>query len=130
MNVTSCAKFALVALPERACAPSYAAMEISVTAIVPGLMRTDSHIRAKFKGNRENEISLVQPRGFASRGFHERHAAYLIVKAARERKAQSIFPWNALLAAKIHAPLPNSTASLLSLVDRSFLPGAARRWGP
>jgi len=58
------------------------------------------------------------------------HAAYLIVKAARERKAQSIFPWNALLAAKIHAPLLNSTASLLSLVDRSFLPGAARRWGP
>src|SRR6185437_14046137 len=91
-------------------------MEISVTAIVPGLMRTGSHIRVKFKGNRENEISLVQPRGFASRGFHERHAAYLIVKAARERKAQSIFPWNALLAAKIHAPLPNSTASLLSLV--------------
>ena len=52
-------------------------MEISVTAIVPGLMRTGSHIRVKFKGNRENEISLVQPRGFASRGFHERHSCGL-----------------------------------------------------
>jgi len=106
-------------------------MEISVTAIVPGLMRTGSHIRAKFKGNRENEYRWFSlGASLPAVSMSATHAAYLIVKAARERKAQSIFPWNALLAAKIHAPLLNSTASLLSLVDRSFLLGAGAPWGP
>jgi len=46
---------------------------ISVTPIVPGLMRTGSHIRQVQRQSRKR-ISLVQPRGFAFRGFHERHS--------------------------------------------------------
>ncbi len=96
---------------------------ITVTTIVPGLMRTGSYFHALFKGD--------QPKEFAWFGLGDNlpgvsisaeRAAREIVAATRRGEAERILSLPANLLSLAHGILPGPTTELLRLVDRLFLP--------
>lgn len=110
---------------------------ISVTTVVPGLMRTGSYLHADFGGKQEAEFrwfALGSSAPYPVTVSAER-AAELIVDAARDRKAECIYPISAALAARFAGLFPGTTAAILGMVDRILpdppersteqLPGAA-----
>ncbi|MGI8741433.1 MAG: SDR family NAD(P)-dependent oxidoreductase [Bryobacteraceae bacterium] len=118
----SCAKFAAVALSEglRAELASYG---IKVVTIVPGLMRTGSHLNAQFKGAHEREFAWFSV-GAASPlvSIGAERAARAIVLSAKRGDAENILSLPANLLARLHGALPELTIPILSLMDRFFLP--------
>jgi NAD(P)-dependent dehydrogenase (short-subunit alcohol dehydrogenase family) len=93
---------------------------ITVTTVVPGLMRTGSHLHAEFGGNQEAEyrwfaLGASAPWPVA---ISAERAARLIVRAARRGEAECIFPFTATLAARFSGALPGAAAQVLALVDR------------
>jgi short-subunit dehydrogenase len=114
----SCAKFAAVGLSEGLRA-ELARDGISVTTIVPGLMRTGSHENAFFKGQPNAEFgwfSLGASLPFIS--MDAERAASQIVEAAKEGSAERILSLPATVAARVHGVFPGLTADFLGLVNR------------
>jgi NAD(P)-dependent dehydrogenase (short-subunit alcohol dehydrogenase family) len=117
------AKFAAVGLSEGLRA-ELAASGIVVTTIVPGLMRTGSHLNAYFKGEQEKEFTwfgLGASLPFIS--MDAERAAKQIVRAVRRGESERTFTIPANLAARFHGLFPGLTADLLGLVERLVLPG-------
>lgn len=101
---------------------------ICVTTVSPGLMRTGSHINAKFKGQQDLEFtwfSLGATLPLVSIGAER--AARQIVAAAQERKAELTITLQARLAVIAQAVAPGLIARMLCLTN-SLLPKA--RWNP
>jgi short-subunit dehydrogenase len=118
----SCAKFAAVALSEGLRA-ELASSGIRVVTIVPGLMRTGSHLRAEFKGDHNHEyawFSAGAASWFASIGAER--AARSIVRATAKDEAERILSLPADLFAKLHGIFPGLTSEVLTLVNRFVLP--------
>src|SRR5215207_8184769 len=118
----SCAKFAAVGLSEGLRA-ELADTGISVTTVVPGLMRTGSHLNAEFGGEQEAEyrwfaLGASAPYPVA---IGADRAARLIVRAARRGQAECTYPLSAVIAARLTGLLPGATTNALAVVDR-FLP--------
>ncbi|HET7871087.1 MAG TPA: ketoacyl reductase, partial [Terriglobales bacterium] len=97
---------------------------INVLTVVPGLMRTGSHVNAFFKGRHEQEFSW-----FALSGTNPlfsvsaKHAAQRIVNATRRRQAEVIISPQAQLLARVHGAMPGLVIEALALVNR-LLPEA------
>lgn len=118
----NCAKFAAVGLSEGLRA-ELGRSKISVTTIVPGLMRTGSFINAVFKGRRTGEyawFSLASSLPLIS--MNAERAARQIVAASRKRKAEHIVGAPAKLAALFHGIFPGTTSNLLRAVNTLLLP--------
>ncbi len=116
----NCAKFAAVGLSEGLRA-ELAADGITVTTILPGEMRTGSHLHAEFGGPQETKTAEF--RWFAVGAslpvaVRADRAARTIVRAARRGKADHTFPPSALVATRLHGLFPGVTANVLSLVNR------------
>ncbi|HVW08500.1 MAG TPA: SDR family NAD(P)-dependent oxidoreductase, partial [Bryobacteraceae bacterium] len=117
----SCAKAAAVAFSEGL--RSEAARDgIRVTTVVPGLMRTGSHVNAVFKGKRLNEsgwfgISAALP----GLSIPASKAARGIVCAVRRGASETILGIPAVLLAKAHALFPGTMSRVLTTVN-SLLP--------
>jgi short-subunit dehydrogenase len=101
-----------------------AADGVSVTTVVPGLMRTGSHRAAKFSGGADHEFGwfallscLPVLSGSASR------AARAIVRAAEHRRPELVFTPAAKVAFRLHALAPATATRLLGLTSR-LLPAA------
>ena len=95
---------------------------ISVTTVYPGLMRTGSHINAKFKGQNNKEFalfSLSDATPLTSIGVER--AAAKIIQACADGDAELVITVQAKLAAKLYALAPELTLGLLGLTNR-FLP--------
>src|SRR5215207_5738776 len=123
----SCAKFAAVGFSEGLRA-ELADTGISVTTVVPGLMRTGSHLNAEFGGEQEAEyrwfaLGASAPYPVA---IGADRAARLIVRAARRGQAECTYPLSAVVAARLSGLLPGVTTNALALVDR-FLPQPPRQ---
>ena len=115
----SCAKFAAVGLSEGLRA-ELADTGISVTTVVPGLMRTGSHLNAEFGGKQDAEyrwfaLGASAPYPVA---IGADRAARLIVRAAKRGQAECTYPVSALVAARLTGLLPSATTNVLALVDR------------
>jgi short-subunit dehydrogenase len=98
---------------------------VSVTTVVPGLMRTGSHLRAEFSGRREEEFtwfSLGASLPLVS--MDAERAARRIIDAARRRKGELILTPLAQLAARGAAVSPELTGAALRVMQR-MLPDAA-----
>jgi short-subunit dehydrogenase len=122
----SCAKFAAVGFSEGLRA-EMARHRIKVTTVVPGLMRTGSHLNAYFKGKNEDEFtwfSLGATLPVAA--MSARRAARRIVAAIRRGQAELILTPQAKALAMIHGVAPGTTADLLAVVNR-LLPQAEGR---
>lgn len=114
----SAAKFATVGFSEGLTA-ELAAEGISVTTVVPGLMRTGSPVNAFFKGDAAREFAWFSL-GDATpvSAMNARRAARQIVAATRRRAITVTLTWQAKLLRLAHDLLPGPTMQLLSLVDR------------
>jgi NAD(P)-dependent dehydrogenase (short-subunit alcohol dehydrogenase family) len=123
----SCAKFAAVGFSEGLRA-ELADTGISVTTVVPGLMRTGSHLHAEFGGEQQAEyrwfaLGASAPYPVA---IGTDRAARLIVRAAKRGQADCTYPVSALVAARLSGLLPSATTNVLTLVDR-LLPQPPRQ---
>ena len=117
------AKFALVGFSE-GLAAELGSQGIHVTTVVPGLMRTGSHLNAFFKGDNRAEytwfgISASTP--FLA--MDASRAARRIVQAIRRGEAEVILGLPAKIAILAHDLAPGPTVRVLSAANR-FMPGA------
>ena len=115
-----CGKFALVGLSEGLRA-EVRKEGISVTTIVPGLMRTGSQTNAFYSGNAEAEWNWFTWSGTTPlTSMDAERAARRIVQAARRGEAEVTLTWQAKLLARTHGLAPGLTASMLGVVNRAL----------
>jgi short-subunit dehydrogenase len=114
------AKFAVTGLGEGLGA-ELPAEGIAVTLVIPGFMRTGSHIQARFTGTREQRegdfawfatgaSSLIAPPADK--------AARTIVNAIRRGEREVIFPWPFALVSALHGLAPATATRVLEVMDR------------
>ncbi len=119
----SCAKFAAVGFSEGLHA-ELKRFGINVLTVVPGLMRTGSHLNAQFKGRHESEFGWFALSGTnPMASISAKHAAQKIVRATCTNRAEVVISWQAKLLAEIHGTAPGLTQEALALVNR-LLPDA------
>lgn len=118
----SCAKFAAVALSE-GLRPELAPSGIKVHTIIPGLMRTGSHLNAQFKGDAPREFAwfgLGASLPLVSISIES--ASRQIVESVRQGTSERILGLPAQLAARVHALAPALSSTVLEWVNRLILP--------
>jgi len=118
----ACAKFAATALSEGLHA-ELAQQGIRVTTIIPGLMRTGSHLNALFKGQQAEEFtwfSLGATLPLIS--MDAERAARQIVEATQRGEAECILSLPAQGLARFHGLFPGITSELSALVNAALLP--------
>jgi NAD(P)-dependent dehydrogenase (short-subunit alcohol dehydrogenase family) len=124
-----CAKFAAVGFSEGLCA-ELARAGISVTTVVPGLMRTGSHRFASFTGDRRGESRWFS---LAARlpglAMSADRAAKRIVRAAKRRDAELVIGLPAKLLRLAKELVPGVILRLLSSINR-LLPSAPPSTAP
>ncbi|MFL6237219.1 MAG: SDR family NAD(P)-dependent oxidoreductase [Thermoanaerobaculia bacterium] len=118
----SASKFALVGLSD-GLRSELAKEGIYVTTVCPGLMRTGSHVNARFKGKREEEFAWFAV-GDATplTSMAGRRAARRILEACRYGEPTLTLTPQAKAAAIANTLAPNGVAKLLELAAR-LLPG-------
>ena len=114
-----CAKFAVLGFSE-GLRTELARDGISVTTVIPGLMRTGSFANAEFKGSdAAGEFqwfsAVVQSHSTSLDG---RDAARMIVNAAQQRKPEVILGWQARLLAAAKAMVPSTLSLVLAAANR------------
>jgi short-subunit dehydrogenase len=119
-----CAKFAALALSD-GLRTELARTGVSVTTVVPGLMRTGSHVHARFKGKPESEYTWF---GLSATlpilSIDAERAALQVVRSALRGEAEVILGAPAAIAAPLHALFPEASAEARSLVNELILPAA------
>jgi short-subunit dehydrogenase len=116
-------KFAAVAFSEGIRA-ELAGSGISVTTVVPGLMRTGSYVAALFKGRRETIYKLFTPISATPlTTISGRRAARKIVSAIERGDPELILTAHANVAARANGLAPATTQRVLGLVARALPSG-------
>ena len=99
---------------------------MTVTTVVPGLMRTGSHLQARFTGQAEKEFTWF---GLGASmpllSMDAERAARQIVGAVRERRAEIILTPAGQVVSRVAGLAPGLTSEVLHLVQRFMLPGPA-----
>jgi short-subunit dehydrogenase len=112
-----CAKSAVLAFSEGLRA-ELAGQGVSVTAVIPGLMRTGSYASATFKGEAEGEFdwfsTLVLSRATA---MDARQAARRIVAATERRQGELMLGWQAWLTSRFKGLFPGLTTGGLAAMN-------------
>jgi short-subunit dehydrogenase len=120
----SAAKFGATAFSEGLRA-ELGAGPITVTTVVPGLMRTGSHLRAQYSGHRSEEFtwfSLGASLPLVS--MDAERAARQIVDAMRDRRSEVILTPAGQVVARAAAIAPELTSAVLHLAQRLLMPPA------
>lgn len=96
---------------------------IHVLTVVPGLMRTGSHLHAQFKGKHEQEygwfaVGATNPLLSVS----VESAAKQVVNATRHRRPDLVIGWHTRALLHAHGASPGLAAEALALINR-LLPG-------
>jgi NAD(P)-dependent dehydrogenase (short-subunit alcohol dehydrogenase family) len=101
---------------------------IHVTTVLPGLMRTGSHLQAWFKGDRPAEFALFSLVGGApGTSMSAERAARLILSAAARGRADAVIPFSYRQLAKLSALMPNAAIATLAAVN-GLMPGPRTRF--
>ena len=96
---------------------------IRVTTVLPGLMRTGSHLQAWFKGEQPTEFALFSLIGGApGTSMSAERAARLILAAAARGQSDAVIPFTYRQIAKLSAIAPNLTVAGLAAVSAA-MPG-------
>jgi NAD(P)-dependent dehydrogenase (short-subunit alcohol dehydrogenase family) len=112
------AKFAMLGFSEGLRAELYR-QGITVTTIVPGLMRTGSPLHAFFKGDQEKEFTwFVAGDTLPLTSMNAERAALRIVQATAAGEAEVVLGFQARVLRLAHAIAPGITTDLLALVNR------------
>jgi NAD(P)-dependent dehydrogenase (short-subunit alcohol dehydrogenase family) len=92
---------------------------VRVTTVMPGLMRTGSHVQAWFKGDQPAEYALFSlVAGLPGTSMSAERAARLILAAAARGQAEAIVPCTVRQIAKATALFPNLALGTLRVVQR------------
>jgi NAD(P)-dependent dehydrogenase (short-subunit alcohol dehydrogenase family) len=120
----SSAKFAAVGFSEGLRA-ELQGTGVIVTTIVPGLMRTGSHLNAQFKGEQSDEFAwFALGAALPLLSMDAERAAQRIVTAIRRGEPEVILSLPANLAGRFHGLFPGLTTDLLGFAGRVLLPPA------
>jgi len=96
---------------------------VTVTTVVPGLMRTGSHLQARFTGQADKEFTWF---GLGASmpllSMDAERAARQIVGAIRERRAEIILTPAGQVVSRVADLAPGLTSGVLHLVQRLALP--------
>jgi short-subunit dehydrogenase len=113
----NCAKFATVGFSEGLHA-ELRRFGIRVLTVVPGLMRTGSHLNAHFKGDHKGEY-LWFATGATNPliSMSAERAARKIVEATRRNQAEIMLGWHARVLSHAHHLSPGLVAEALGLVN-------------
>jgi NAD(P)-dependent dehydrogenase (short-subunit alcohol dehydrogenase family) len=124
----SASKFALTGFSD-AIRTELARDNIQVTTVAPGLMRTGSHVNAKFKGNHDAEFAWFSASAGAPLiSMDADRAARKILAACRRGQPSVTLTFAARGAIAANAVFPNLTGYAMKIVNR-FLPDAASEKG-
>ena len=124
----SASKFALTGFSD-AVRTELARDNIQVTTVAPGLMRTGSHVNAKFKGNHDAEFAwFAASAGAPLISMDADRAARKILAACRRGQPSLTLTFAARGAIAGNALFPNLTGYAMKIVNR-FLPDAAGEKG-
>jgi NAD(P)-dependent dehydrogenase (short-subunit alcohol dehydrogenase family) len=117
-----CAKFAAVGLSEGLRA-ELSGTGVTVTTVIPGLMRTGSYTNALVKGAKEKELAWFGV-GASLPGLtvSAERAARRIVLAAARGEAEVVLGLPAKLLTFMHDLAPGFTLDLLGFINRTGLP--------
>ena len=119
----SASKFALTGFSD-ALRAELARDNIHVTTVAPGMMRTGSHIKARFKGRHNAEFGwFAASAGAPLISMNADRAARKILAACRRGQPSLTLTFAARLQVLGNALFPNLTGYAMKLVNR-FLPGA------
>jgi NAD(P)-dependent dehydrogenase (short-subunit alcohol dehydrogenase family) len=100
---------------------------ICVTTVLPGLMRTGSHIQAWFKGDHATEFALFSLIGGAPvTSMSAERAARLILAASARGQSDAVIPFTYRQIAKLSAIAPNAIIAPLAAVS-ALMPGPQSR---
>src|SRR6266513_2143016 len=120
----SASKFALTGFSD-ALRAELARDNIHVTTVAPGLMRTGSHVHAKFKGKRDVEFAwFAASAGAPLISMNAERAARKILAACRRGQPSLTLTYAARTAILGNALFPNLTGYGMKIVN-CFLPKAA-----
>jgi NAD(P)-dependent dehydrogenase (short-subunit alcohol dehydrogenase family) len=119
-------KFALTGLSD-ALRAELARDNIFVTTVAPGLMRTGSHLNAKFKGQHDAEFAWFSvSSGMPLISMNGERAGRKILAAVRRGQPSLTLTFAARGAIVANALFPNLTGHAMKIGNR-FLPGAGSR---
>lgn len=118
----SCAKFALVGF-STGLNTELRAAGVRVLTIVPGLMRTGSYLKAKFKGDAKREFAWFGLFGNLP-GFSvaANYAAHCVRRAVEDGRHVCTISLPAKILVACEALLPNTTRTMLAAANRFLLP--------
>src|SRR5947208_9195067 len=120
----SASKFALTGFSD-ALRAELARDNIYVTTVAPGMMRTGSHVNAKFKGKHDSEFAWFAVSAAAPLiSMNAERAARKILAACRRGQPSLTLTYAARTAILGNALFPNLTGYAMKIVNR-FLPKAA-----
>ena len=98
---------------------------VTVTTVVPGLMRTGSHVNAEFAGQRAKEFTWV---GLGASlpmvSMDAERAARQIVAAVAQRRPEVLLTPAGQVVSRIAGVAPELTTAVLHLVQKRLLPAA------
>jgi len=124
----SASKFALTGFSD-ALRAELARDNIHVTTVAPGMMRTGSHVNAKFKGKHDAEFGwFTASAGAPLISMNADRAARKILAACRRGQPSLTLTFAARTAILGNALFPNLTGYWMKIVNR-FLPGAGNDQG-
>src|SRR5436189_5714620 len=124
----SASKFALTGFSD-ALRAELARDNIHVTTVTPGMMRTGSHVNARFKGKHDIEFAWFAASAAAPLiSMNAERAARKILAACRRGQPSLTLTYAARTAILGNALFPNLTGYLMKFVNR-FLPGAGGERG-
>jgi NAD(P)-dependent dehydrogenase (short-subunit alcohol dehydrogenase family) len=124
----SASKFALTGFSD-AIRTELARNNIHVTTVAPGMMRTGSHVNAKFKGNHDMEFAwFAVSAGAPLISMNADRAARKILAACRRGQPSLTLTFAARGAILGNALFPNLTGYMMKFVNR-FLPGTNNEQG-
>lgn len=113
-----CAKFAAVGFSEGLRA-ELAGSGVTVTTVVPGLMRTGSPVHVRYAGNSAAEYAWFAAGDVTPvTAMSARRAASAIVAAVRRGDAEVVLSWQAKLLRTAHALSPGTVSRALGVVSR------------
>jgi NAD(P)-dependent dehydrogenase (short-subunit alcohol dehydrogenase family) len=124
----SASKFALTGFSD-ALRAELACDNIYVTTVAPGMLRTGSHVNARFKGKHDAEFGwFAVSAGAPCISMNADRAARKILAACRRGQPSLTLTFAARLAIFGNAIFPNLTGYAMRVVNR-FLPGAGNEEG-
>src|SRR5437764_3216183 len=124
----SASKFALTGFSD-ALRAELARDNIYVTTVAPGMMRTGSHVNARFKGKHDAEFTwFAVSAGAPLISMNAERAARKILAACRRGQPSLTLTFAARGLISANALFPNLTGHAMKLVNR-FLPGSTSAQG-